>query len=109
MVIMNGCGDGDKIGALMTHSGFHLGISSWGGSSRITWPYGHGEERVDFIITISWEGGRLGQFGGGGGGGGGVKLFGGGGGGGGGGSFPCTPLDETLLTCSGPTPAAQHN
>ena len=45
-----------------------------------TWPYGHGEGRVDFIIM------------GGGGGGGGVELFGGGGG-----SFPCAlPLDETL-------------
>ena len=32
------------------HAGIHLGISSWGGSSRITWPYGHGEGRVDFII-----------------------------------------------------------
>ena len=41
-----------------------------GGSSRITWPYGHGEGRVDFIILISWRGGggggggELGQFGG---------------------------------------------
>ena len=43
--------------------------------------------RVDFIITISWEGGggggKLGQFGGK------VELFGGGG------DFPCAPsLDE---------------
>ena len=41
-----------------SQSGFHLGISSWGGSSLIT------EGRVDFIITISLGGG-----GGGGGGG----------------------------------------
>ena len=38
-------------------SGFHLGISSWGGSSQITWPYGHGEGRIGYL------GGKLGQFG----------------------------------------------
>ena len=59
--------------AYCRHSGFHLGILSWGGSSWITWPYDHSEGKVDFIITISWGGG------GGGGGGGGVELFGGGG------------------------------
>ena len=65
------------IDSLVMHkAGFHLGISSWGGSSRITWPYDHGEGKVDFITTIQyffWGGG------GGGGGGGGVELFGGGG------------------------------
>ena len=55
-----------------------------GGSSRITWPYGHGEGRVDFII-----GNILGGFGGE------VELFGGGGGGGGA-SPVLPPLDETL-------------
>ena len=61
-----------------------------GGSSRITWPYGHGEGRVDFIIgNILW--GKLSQFGGGGGGGG-VELFGGE-------VSPAPPsLDETLAT-----------
>ena len=45
--------------------GVHLGISSWGGSSRITWPYSHGEGRVDFIImAISWVGGSWVSLGG---------------------------------------------
>ena len=59
------------------------------GSSRVTWPSGHGEGRVDLIIM----GGSCVSFFLGGGGGGGGELLGGGG------SFPCDPplLDETLL------------
>ena len=61
------------------------------------WPYGHGEGRVDFIITIiilggGGGGGELGQLGGGGGK---LSCLGGGG------SFPCAPpLDETLSIIS---------
>ena len=47
-------------------TGFHLGILSWEGSSRITWPKGHGEGRVDLVI-MAYLGGKLDQFGGGGG------------------------------------------
>ena len=66
------------------HSWFHLGISSWGQSSR------RGEGRLHNYHYL------------GGGGGGGVGSVWGGGGklsclGGGGGSFPCAPsFDETL-------------
>ena len=48
-----------------TFAGFHLGISSWGGSSWITWPYGHGEWRVDFIIISILGGGEVGSVWGG--------------------------------------------
>ena len=61
-------------------SGFHLGISSWGGgggSSQITWPYGHGE-RIIIIIIWAGRGGKLGRFGGE------VELFRG--------KLPCAPL-----------------
>ena len=65
-------GEGIRWRGVSLRPGFHLGISSWGGSSRIMWPYGHGEGRVDFIITISgggkWVslGGKLSCLGGGG-------------------------------------------
>ena len=108
---------------LQAMAGFHLGISSWGGSSRVA-----------FIIIIIGNilGGKLGQFGGGGGGGGGVELFGGeaspappsldetlhgrrnsvgqgGGGGGGGGNGPTTIYTHLLPRCYGWLPGRFSN
>ena len=53
-------------------TGFHLGISSWGGEAHGS--HGHGKGRV---VIGNILGGKLGQFGGGGGGGGKLSCLGG--------------------------------
>ena len=61
------------IGTIYKGAGFHLGISSWGGSSHITWPSWQG----DILGGEGGGGGEVGSVWKGGGGGGEVELFGG--------------------------------